>query len=68
MSENLWLLTVVAGLSSLLVLAYFILYPIVSEESTMEDTKQGLDRAASKFDELRSSQTTFKETVIHDSG
>jgi|GEM_PF-6089390 len=68
LSDNLWVLTVVAALSSLAILGYFVLMPIMDNEGTMEDTKEHLDRAASKFDELRQSETTFKETVIHPAG
>lgn len=62
LSEKLWHLTVVAALSSLLILAYFTLMPILDKQGTVEQTQEGLDKAVRKFDELREEHIRGKET------
>lgn len=52
-NDTLWTVTVVIALSSLLILAYFILTPITGKESTVEQTKTGLDKAIRNIETLR---------------
>jgi hypothetical protein len=52
-SDKLWTLTVVAALSSLLILAYFLLSPMLSKESTAQKIEGGLGESIAKFDEIR---------------
>ena len=52
-SDKLWFATVVIALSSLLVLTFFMLFPITSKEGTVEQTKVGLDKAINKFETIR---------------
>ena len=52
-SDKLWTVTVAIALSSLLVLAYFVLSPIMGKEGTVEQTKTGLDKAINKIETLR---------------
>ena len=59
-SDKLWFATVVIALSSLLVLTFFMLFPITSKEGTVEQTKVGLDKAINKFE-------TIREASKHDS-
>ncbi|QLH08901.1 hypothetical protein DSQ19_04855 [Candidatus Nitrosotenuis sp. DW1] len=47
-----WTITVAVALSSLLVLAYFILNPITAKEGTIEQTKTGLDKAINRIETL----------------
>lgn len=51
--DSLWTVTVVMALSSLLILAYFVLSPIMGKEGTVEQTKTGLDKAINKIETLR---------------
>jgi hypothetical protein len=41
------------ALSSLLILTFFMLYPITSKDGTVEQTKVGLDKAINKFETIR---------------
>jgi len=59
-SDNLWTIAVVIALSSLLVLTYSMLFPVTSNEGTVEQTKVGLDKAINKFE-------TIREESKHDS-
>jgi hypothetical protein len=52
-SDKLWTLTVVAALSSLLILAYFLLSPMLSKESTAQRIEGGLGESIAKFDVIR---------------
>ncbi|WP_268542656.1 hypothetical protein [Candidatus Nitrosotenuis cloacae] len=61
MSDNLWLLTVVAALSSLLILAFFTLSPILDDSGTVERTRTGIDKAVQRFDELKETPITKKQ-------
>ena len=54
--DKLWALTVVAALSSLLILAYFTLYPMISKESTAQRMETGLASAIDKFDSIKNEQ------------
>ena len=58
--DRLWLVTVVIALSSLLILTFFVMFPITSKEGTVEQTKVGLDKAINKFE-------TIREDAKHDS-
>lgn len=51
--DKLWTVTVVIALSSLLILAYFVLSSIMGKEGTVEQTKTGLDTAINKIETLR---------------
>ena len=51
--DRLWLVTVVIALSSLLILTFFVMFPITSKEGTVEQTKVGLDKAINKFETIR---------------
>lgn len=55
-NDKLWVLTVVAALSSLLILAYFTLSPMVSKEGTAQRVETGLHDAISKFDSMKNGQ------------
>lgn len=55
-----WLTAVVIALSSLLILTFFMLYPITNKDGTVEQTKVGLDKAINKFE-------TIREEAKHDS-
>ena len=59
-SDRLWLPAVVVALSSILVLTFFMLYPITNRDGTVEQTKVGLDKAINKFE-------TIREEARHDS-
>lgn len=59
-SDRLWIVAVVVALSSLLILTFFMLYPITSKDGTVEQTKVGLDKAINKFE-------TVREEARHDS-
>lgn len=50
-----------AALSSLLILAFFTLSPIVDPGGTVESTKTGIDRAVQKFDELKETNREQKQ-------
>ncbi|MBI5147410.1 MAG: hypothetical protein HZA84_09410 [Thaumarchaeota archaeon] len=51
-TDRLWTITITIALSSLFVFAYFVLFPIMSKESTVEQTKTGLDEAINKIETL----------------
>lgn len=51
--DKLWTLTVVAALSSLLILTYFLLSPMLSKESTAQQIEGGLGESIAKFDTIR---------------
>ena len=53
-------MTIVIAISALLVFAYFVLFPITSKESTVEQTKAGLDVAINKIE-------TMREEIKHES-
>ncbi|MEM3090049.1 MAG: hypothetical protein QXY22_05720 [Candidatus Nitrosotenuis sp.] len=63
MSEKIWHLAVIAALSSLLILAYFTLMPILDKQGTVEQTQAGLEKAVKKFDELREEHAGIKNTL-----
>lgn len=52
-SDRLWLTAVTVALSSLLILTFFMLFPITSKEGTVEQTRVGLDKAINKFETIR---------------
>lgn len=52
-NDKLWVLTVVTALSSLLILAFFLLSPMLSEESTAQRIDHGLGTTIAKFDSIR---------------
>lgn len=52
-SDRLWIVAVVIALSSLLILTFFMLYPITNKNGTVEQTKVGLDKAINKFETIR---------------
>lgn len=52
-TDRLWLTAVVIALSSLLILTFFMLYPITNKDGTVEQTKVGLDKAINKFETIR---------------
>lgn len=60
-SDRLWTITVVAALSSLLILAYFLLSPMLSKESTAQKIESGLGQSIAKFDSIREDQPTSSE-------
>lgn len=51
--DKLWTITVTVALSSLVILAYFVLSPIMAKEGTVEETKTRLDKAINKIETLR---------------
>jgi uncharacterized protein YoxC len=51
--DKMWTVTVIIALSSLVVLSIFVLSPITSKESTVEQTKTELDHAINKIEALR---------------
>ncbi|MEM2785029.1 MAG: hypothetical protein QXW37_00285 [Candidatus Nitrosotenuis sp.] len=51
--SKLWTLTVVAALSTLLILIYFVMAPLVDKKGTIEQTHEGLGRAIDNFDDLK---------------
>lgn len=52
-TDRLWTITVATALSSLVVLAFFVLSPIVDDEGTVEQTRTKLDTAIGKIETLR---------------
>ena len=52
-NDKLWVLTMVAALSSLLILAYFTMYPMLSDESTPQQIESGLGQSIAKFDAIK---------------
>ena len=52
-SDRLWIITVVIAFSSLLILTFFVMFPITSKDGTVEQTKVGLDKAINKFETIR---------------
>jgi hypothetical protein len=52
-NDILWAITVVIGFSTLLVLSYFILTPMVNDQSMLERTDAGLKKAVDKFKQLK---------------
>lgn len=64
-SESLWTITVVAALSSLVILAFFLLSPMLSNESTAQRIEHGLGDTIAKFDSIR---TGDEPTPTIDSG
>lgn len=64
-NDKLWVLTVVAALSSLLILAFFLLSPMLSKESTAQRIEHGLGDTIAKFDSIR---TNNEPTPEIDSG
>ncbi|MEM3065053.1 MAG: hypothetical protein QW177_06755 [Candidatus Nitrosotenuis sp.] len=50
---KLWTLTIVAALSTLLILIYFVMAPLVDKKGTIEQTNEGLGRAIDNFDALK---------------
>ena len=52
-NDKLWILTVTAALSSLLILAYFTMYPMVSKDGTAQRVETGLEGAIDKFNEIK---------------
>jgi len=52
-TDRLWTVTVAVALSSLVVLAFFVLSPIMDEEGTVEQTRTKLDTAIGKIETLR---------------
>ncbi len=60
-NDRLWTITVVAALSSLLILAYFLLSPMLSKESTAQKIESGLGQSIAKFDSIREDQSTSSE-------
>jgi len=57
-SDRLWTITVVAALSSLLILAYFTLSPMLSKDSTAQKIEGGLGESIAKFDSIREEQSS----------
>lgn len=55
-NDKLWTLTVVAALSSLLILTYFLLSPMLNEESTAHQIEGGLGTTIAKFDSIRNEE------------
>ena len=55
-NDKLWTLTVVAALSSLLILTYFLLSPMLNEESTTQRIEGGLGTTIAKFDSIRNEE------------
>jgi hypothetical protein len=64
-SEKLWTVTVVVALSSLVILAFFLLSPMLSNESTAQRIEHGLGDTITKFDSIR---TDNEPTPEIDSG
>jgi hypothetical protein len=56
-SDRLWTITVVAALSSLLILAYFTLSPMLSKDSTAQKIEGGIGESIAKFDSIREDQS-----------
>lgn len=56
-SDRLWTITVVAALSSLLILAYFTLSPMLSKDSTAQRIEGGIGESIAKFDSIREEQS-----------
>lgn len=52
-NEKMWILTVVAALSSLIILAYFLLAPMLSKESTAQKIDTNLETSVKKFDSIK---------------
>ncbi len=52
-TDRLWTITVATALSSLVVLAFFVLSPIIDDEGTVEQTRTKLDTAIGKIETLR---------------
>ncbi|HSA97454.1 MAG TPA: hypothetical protein VLF17_00045 [Candidatus Nitrosotenuis sp.] len=52
-SDKLWTVAVTIALSTLLILTYSMLFPVTSNEGTVEQTKIGLDKAINKFEKIR---------------
>ena len=65
-NDTLWTVTVAIALSSLLILAYFVLSPIMGKEGTVEQTKTGLDKAINKIETLR--EESKSKSLLDDSG
>jgi hypothetical protein len=63
-SDKLWTITVIAALSSLLILAYFLLSPMLSKESTAQKIESGLGESIAKFESIRQEQN---ETLLESS-
>jgi Na+/H+ antiporter NhaC len=57
-SEKMWTITVVAALSSLVILAFFLLSPMLSEESTAQRIEHGLGDTIAKFDSIRTNDNS----------
>lgn len=55
-NDKLWTITVVAALSSLLILAYFTLSPMLDEKSTAQRIESGLGKSIAKFESIRGEQ------------
>jgi hypothetical protein len=51
--DKLWIITVIAALSCLLILSYFVLAPMSNKQSTINQVDTGLSNAADKFDTIR---------------
>lgn len=51
--DKMWTVTITIALSSLVVFAAFVLFPIANKESTLEQTKAGLDEAINKIGTIR---------------
>lgn len=51
--NKLWTLTVIAALSTLLILIYFVMAPLLDKNGTIEQTNEGLSRAIDNFDALK---------------
>jgi hypothetical protein len=51
--NKLWTLTVVAALSTLLILIYFVMAQLMDKDGTIEQTHEGLSRAIDTFDALK---------------
>lgn len=56
-----WTITVVAALSSLVILAFFLLSPMLSEESTAQRIEHGLGDTIAKFDSIRTNDDNSPE-------
>ncbi len=61
--DRLWTITVVAALSSLLILAYFLLSPMLNKESTAQKIEEGLGESIAKFDTIREQPNTPLEQL-----
>lgn len=62
-SDRLWTITVVAALSSLLILAYFTLSPMLSKDSTAQRIEGGIGESIAKFDSIREEQSDSSELL-----